>query len=185
MSSEKDIFTEFSRGNLNGFYRECYPGFVLFARKMLGYQDSSLAEDMVQNAVVKAWENRNRLHDHNSFKSFIYVTIKNQIINVFRKRTISDKYRRQLEDSELGWDHAMIDQEAVTLLYNVARSLPPNLKEVYRQSFLENKRVYEVSQILNIPERTVKKYRADILTFFRDRLEVIYLLVCILSQIRD
>lgn len=169
------ILAEFQNDNLVPFYRDYYPGFVLFAKRFLIPEYQYMAEDIVQDTVVKAWEIRDKFDNHNALKSFLYAAIKNRIINLIRKKEVEGRYNRQI-DISVEFEQALIDHEAVTMLYLAARELPPTLSDVYRLSFIENKKVSEVSQMLDIPERTVKKYRADILLFFRTKLGDLFFL---------
>lgn len=169
------ILQEFKKGNLTPFYQDYYPGFVLFARRFLMNEYGYMAEDIVQDTVVKAWEIRSRFDNHNAFKSFMYTAIKNRIINTLQRKDVECRHNIGTEAS-MDFEQAMIDQEAINLLHNAALGLSPTLTDVYKLSFLENRKISEVSEMLDIPERTVKKYRADILTFFRAKLGDLFFL---------
>jgi len=164
------ILIDFQRGKLNLLYRNVYPGLILYAIKYLGEESEFLAEDCVQNAIFSAWERRNKFDSVYTFKAFLYMAIKNEIISIHRKNSARERYVRELEDTSC-FVNSVIDQEAQTLLYSAIEELPEKAKIVFEMSFMEGLKNVEIAEKLGLSDSSVKKYKATALDFLRKKLE--------------
>ena len=180
---EKCILDSFCQGDLDSFYKEVFPAFVLFARRYVGSAGELLAEDFVQDAIIKAWERRREFGDLSGLKAFMYVTIHNSLKNSIRKEQARKRYVEQMEDPVF-FRNEMIDREAQQLLYNTIRQLPPKLKAVFDLTVFENLTVSEISAHLEIPARTVRKYRQDLIQVLRQKLnpDVLSILIFLITR---
>ena len=129
MNWNAQILIDFQKGKLDLLYRNVYPGLILYAIKYLGEESEFLAEDCVQNAIFSAWERRNKFDSVYTFKAFLYMAIKNDIISIHRKNSARERYVRELEDASC-FANSVIDQEAQTLLYSAIEELPEKAKIV-------------------------------------------------------
>ena len=151
-------------------YRNVYPGLILYAIKYLGEESEFLAEDCVQNAIFSAWERRNKFDSVYTFKAFLYMAIKNDIISIHRKNSARERYVRELEDVSC-FANSVIDQEAQTLLYSAIEELPEKARIVFEMSFMEGLKNVEIAEKLGLSDSSVKKYKATALDFLRKKLE--------------
>ena len=170
MNWEVQILADFRKGKLELLYREVYPGLILYAVKYLGGESEFLAEDCVQNAIFSAWERRAKFDSVYTFKSFLYTSIKNEIISIHRKNSARERYVSQLED-EAFFRNSVIDQEAQSMLYNAIEELPEREKIIFEMSFMEGLKNVEIAEKLGLSDSSVKKYKASALDFLRKRLE--------------
>ena len=164
------ILIDFQKVKLDLLYRNVYPGFILYAIKYLGEESEFLAEDCVQNAIFSAWERRNKFDSVYTFKAFLYMAIKNDIISIHRKNSARERYVRELEDASC-FANSVIDQEAQTLLYSAIEELPEKAKIVFEMSFMEGLKNVEIAEKLGLSDSSVKKYKASALDFLRKKLE--------------
>ena len=164
------ILIDFQNGKLDLLYRNVYPGLILYAIKYLGEESEFLAEDCVQNAIFSAWERRNKFDSVYTFKAFLYMAIKNDIISIHRKNSARERYVRELEDASC-FANSVIDQEAQTLLYSAIEELPEKAKIVFEMSFMEGLKNVEIAEKLGLSDSSVKKYKASALDFLRKKLE--------------
>ena len=164
------ILIDFQKGKLDLLYRNVYPGLILYAIKYLGEESEFLAEDCVQNAIFSAWERRNKFDSVYTFKAFLYMAIKNDIISIHRKNSARERYVRELEDASC-FANSVIDQEAQTLLYSAIEELPEKEKIVFEMSFMEGLKNVEIAEKLGLSDSSVKKYKASALDFLRKKLE--------------
>ncbi len=164
------ILIDFQKGKLDLLYRNVYPGLILYAIKYLGEESEFLAEDCVQNAIFSAWERRNKFDSVYTFKAFLYMAIKNDIISIHRKNSARERYVRELEDASC-FANSVIDQEAQTLLYSAIEELPEKAKIVFEMSFMEGLKNVELAEKLGLSDSSVKKYKASALDFLRKKLE--------------
>ena len=174
MNWNAQILIDFQKGKLDLLYRNVYPGLILYAIKYLGEESEFLAEDCVQNAIFSAWERRNKFDSVYTFKAFLYMAIKNDIISIHRKNSARERYVRELEDASC-FANSVIDQEAQTLLYSAIEELPEKAKIVFEMSFMEGLKNVEIAEKLGLSDSSVKKYKASALDFLRKKLVEIIL----------
>lgn len=167
---ETQIWIDFRKGKLESFYREVYSGLILYALKYLGEENEFLAEDCVQNAVFSAWKRKDKFDSIYTFKSFLYTSIKNEIVSIHRKNSAKERYVSQLEN-EAFFQNSVIDQEAQTILYNAIEKLPEKARIVFEMSFIEGLKNVEIAKKLGLSDSSVKKYKASALEFLREKLE--------------
>ena len=170
MNWNTQILIDFQQGKLDLLYRNVYPGLILYAIKYLGEESEFLAEDCVQNAIFSAWERRNKFDSVYTFKAFLYMAIKNDIISIHRKNSARERYVRELEDASC-FANSVIDQEAQTLLYSAIEELPEKARIVFEMSFMEGLKNVEIAEKLGLSDSSVKKYKATALDFLRKKLE--------------
>ena len=169
MNWNTQILIDFQQGKLDLLYRNVYPGLILYAIKYLGEESEFLAEDCVQNAIFSAWERRNKFDSVYTFKAFLYMAIKNDIISIHRKNSARERYVRELEDVSC-FANSVIDQEAQTLLYSAIEELPEKARIVFEMSFMEGLKNVEIAEKLGLSDSSVKKYKATALDFLRNLL---------------
>ena len=58
MAQTEQLLSEFKSGNIGTFYNELYAKLLVYASRHLGPDYAFLAEDCVQDAVYKAYEQR-------------------------------------------------------------------------------------------------------------------------------
>lgn len=106
---------------------ELLPSLRAFARSLCG--DRVLADDMVQESVLKAWAARDRFEMGTNLKAWIYTILRNQYYSHLRKR------EREVEDadeemaSRLGTTPNQIDKLALKDLGRLLMLLPKNQRE--------------------------------------------------------
>jgi RNA polymerase sigma-70 factor (ECF subfamily) len=169
----RTIFADFLQGRLHAFYREYYPGFVVYAERFLGGELAYMAQDIVQDTVIKAWYARERFDHPESLRAFIYTAIKNQALNLRRRKDVEARYVRTAGTREI-WDNAVIDQEALNILHKAVTELPAKLRAIFIPAFVEGMKIGELSERFGIPERTVKKYKSDIRKFLLKRMGPVF-----------
>ena len=163
------MLNEFKQGRLEMLYRRLYPALLLYAVRYAGEQNGFLAEDCVQNAVFNAWKRRLQFESVESLKSFLYISIKNEIVSLHRKAKASERYLSQLED-EVFFQNSVIDQETQLLLYYAIRSLPESERQIFELSCIEGLKITDIAEQLNVSESTVKKTKAKALDILREKL---------------
>jgi RNA polymerase sigma-70 factor (ECF subfamily) len=123
--------------------------------------DHDDAEDILQESFIKAYRNLNDFDHDSKFSSWMYRIVRNQTIDVARKR----KIRVTVSIDEHDLSHilrATTDIEDETARkYDLARiniavrSLPETYREALILRFLEEKSYEEIMDILHLPKGTV------------------------------
>lgn len=134
--------------------RHYHAGLLRFAYKLCG--DEGMAHDGVQNAWVKLTKNLRTLKDPRAFKSWIFKTVRWSVFDLMRKS---------------GRDNAMIENEIsldtvvepdnepddkLELLAQSLRQLPNIDRQVVHLFYLEEMKIREIAEVLQIAVGTVK-----------------------------
>ena len=168
--TDLQVLQAFKKGQLELFYRRIYPGLLLYAVKNAGDRHDFLAEDCVQNAIFNAWKRRDSFDSIYTLKSFLYTSVKNEIISLYRKGKAQVRYSSQLEN-EAFFANTVIDQETQLLLFNAIHSLPDRERQIIELSFIEGLKYIEIAEQLGVSDSTVKKAKAKALEILREKLD--------------
>lgn len=140
----KKIFAEHSRVLRNYIYYKC--------------GDSSLAEDIVQEAFIKLWENCKKVHYENSL-FFLKRTSKNVFLNIVKHQKVVLKHK-QLTKDKTNYENPefiMEEKEFGIKLDNAIANLPEKEREVFLLNRIDKKKYAEIAVFLNISIKTVEK----------------------------
>ena len=192
--TDLQVLQAFKKGQLELFYRRIYPGLLLYAVKNAGDRHDFLAEDCVQNAIFNAWKRRDSFDSIYTLKSFLYTSVKNEIISLYRKGKAQERYSSQLENEaffalqEYPGEYeivvpsasvlcqptvAKVDEVTQTqlLLFNAIHSLPDRERQIFELSFIEGLKNIEIAEQLGVSDSTVKKAKAKALEILREKLD--------------
>jgi len=124
-------------------------------------EDREDALDLVQETSFKALKNRNRLHNNNHIRAWLYTILKNTYINYLR----SSHFRQLIHDTDELYNHsvksgegtdALPDEQLINKeLHEIIRLLPGNYARPI-MLFLAGYSYKEIAQKMNIPIGTVK-----------------------------
>lgn len=127
---------------------------LAYAEKLLS--DHHLAEDIVQETLIRAWNHTERLYStEGSVRGWLLTVTRNLVID--RLRSASSRYETVGTDNQdtTQRDHAdavLASVEAIALL----RMLSVEHREVLVHTYLCGRTVQETARILGIPAGTVK-----------------------------
>jgi len=173
MTVYAEIFEDFKGGDIASFYETMYPELLVYVARILGDDYSFLAEDCVQDAVLKTWRRRDEFHSPLQWKVFLYTCIRNGAVDVLRKAHAHSNYIDARSGEGGGERNLMLDiieQETLTLLYETIRQLPEELRQIFDMSFEQGLRNAEVARRLSLSEIAVKKRKARLINILRHRL---------------
>ena len=118
-------------------------------------QDESLARDITQNGFIKSWE---KLHTYNSkyrFYSWLYKIIINESLNKKRSVRKMDNLTTTEKSDETPYAQ-MVKNEEKEKLYKAISLLTEEQKIVIHLRHFEELSYKEMSDVLDIEEKTVK-----------------------------
>lgn len=174
MALYKQIFNDFTDGDISSFYKVMYPELLVYVARILGDEFSFLAEDCVQDAVMKAWNKRKTFPSYLQWKVFIYTCVRNGAISILRKGHAKSKYMDSADADSGGNNNLMLDiieQETLTLLYEAVSSLPEEYREIFELSFEQGLKNAEAAARLCVAEITIKKRKARLVSILHDHLK--------------
>lgn len=169
-------------------YMDYYSPLCCYALKIL--KDRELSADVVQNVIVRLWENDTHFKDMPSFHGYLYKSVYHNCLKVIRDKNVEDHYLTEREKEEQYFDPvyfaAVIEEEVVRKLRNVIDGMPGKRREVMLLC-LEGKRVEEISGLLDISVNTVKKHKKEAYQYIRKliRPDILILFILLLKNRKD
>ncbi len=124
----------------------------------LSYGQRQLAEDLVQETLMRAWRNIETLNaDANTLLPWLFTVARRVAIDAARARRVRPAQTDDADVAELPVDADPIDQ--LLTVQTVRRALPrisPDHRQVVIELYYRGHTVAEAARILGIPEGTVK-----------------------------
>lgn len=157
------IFEQIKQGSeqtLEKFTKENYLSFCSVADRLV--DNVYEAEDIVQDVLIRLWENRHRYQNIACLKSFVYAMIRNQALNTIRQRKRSAiRLQNKPVEEDPGFLNIIIEEESSRLLFEAIETLPEQSARIIGMS-LEGMKNEEIAKQLDISINTVKvlKYRS-------------------------
>ncbi len=132
------------------------------------------AEDIVQNAFIKVWEQRLTLKVDHSLRSFLYKLVYNEFIDLYRKNqslfSLEKSYFDALNSIILEDDQESF-QKIVSAVNKEIEKLPQKCKEVFILSKKEGLTNIEIAEHLNVSIKTVEAQITKAFTILRSTME--------------
>lgn len=114
---------------------------LIRARQMVG--DDAVAEDLVQEVMLKLWTVRSTLDDHPNPVALAMSTLRHKAIDHLRHRRL-EQGSPQGEPTTV---NAVESRDEVALIRHIVATLPPLQAQVFRMKEIEG---YEASEIMAI-----------------------------------
>lgn len=157
---------EGNREAFNSLFRHYYPRVMAYVAAMV---EQEVAEDVVQDVFLHVWENRKKLYAGEGFHSYLFQAAYTRCIDYYRKIQSADKYNLQIESAYLEEYNVLLRSDASVLeeiyskdfyeqLHNLLEKLPTQRREVFILTYIEGLKAKEVSERLQIPQRTVESH---------------------------
>lgn len=143
----------------------CYPALCRHATYMV--RDSDIAEDIVQEALIKAYLHIRRYDPERSFSTWVYKIATNCALDHLRKK--KDRSLDDLEEVPAEEINTLIEQEdaavrieQIATLKKAIAGLPSHYQAVINLYYWEEKSYDEIAAIMQKPLGTIKVwlYRA-------------------------
>ncbi len=148
------------------FFRQHYARLLNYCRLFIKGEDE--AEDLVQEAFVKLWENRHELDPERSVEALLYISVRNRCLNFLRDRDLKrekfQNYKQEVEQRQflvhfdyLGEEEIPLEERLFVEVDIAIEALPNRCKEVLRLSRFEGLKNSEVAKRLGISVKAVEK----------------------------
>jgi RNA polymerase sigma-70 factor, ECF subfamily len=140
------------------FFKEKYRGFCLLACKYL--KDIEIAEEVVQDVMVRLWEKRDQLEIKGSVLAYINISVKNSCLNYIKHKNIVQTYEKA-ETQRISWDPSeneeeMRDMELETAVLNAIAKLPPQRQKIFSMSRVDGLKYHEIADRMGLSIKTVE-----------------------------
>lgn len=175
MAQDRSIMERLHAGEpsaLDDLIQRYWHALVAYAVRIL--DDADAAEDVVQDAMLRVWSERERWTPSDRLRGFLYQVTRNLALNELEKRKVRERWadtakhqpRRQvptpLDLTEEGQLREFLD-EAVN-------ALPPRRREVFVLARYHGHSHGEISKIMNISPQTVANQMSAALDDLRQAL---------------
>lgn len=173
MHTEKDdLVKAVAKGDIKAFnqlFEEFYAPLFYYSYNLV--QDKEEAKDIVLTALYKGWERREQFLQYQHIKSFLYLVVRNAGLNFLKKeQNAAVRMEEILKVSEFHTqedDYLATEAEVLKKVFKAIDDLPKKCKEVFKLTYLENKSVQEIAEMLQITPSNVSAQRHRALSLLR------------------
>lgn len=165
---EKDLCVKIKSGDEKAFeyvFKSYYALLCTYAFDLV--KDDGLAEDVVQEILIKVWENRGKIDIQTSLKAYLYRSVYNHCINLLKHlRVVKNLEDRYTEDVLSNAEFTLLTEEYPLDDYfyeglerdidEAITSLPEQCRIIFQMSRFENLSYEEIARKLDISVNTVK-----------------------------
>lgn len=151
--------------------------FVSFANSYL--RDEAMANDLVMDAFIYYWENRELLENEDNIPAYVLKIIKNKCLNYLRNQSIHQDIENQLRTHQqrlLEIDilsleacdpQELFSEEVELIVKETLEQLPELTRIIFTKSRFEQKTYKEIADELHLTEKKVEFHISKALKLFR------------------
>ena len=176
--------SEIANGNrkeFEMFFREHYAFLCHFASRYI--VNNAECEDIVQESLLKYWENRKNFNSYTKVRSYIYTVIRNSCIDNIRKNNRNRRKSLSELNEKSYFEDNLIENESYNLFYTALNKLPDRCKELIELA-LKGFKNSEIAEEMGITEGTVHSIKKRAYKKLRDLLKDKYYLLFLFNFIR-
>jgi len=134
------------------------PVLQIFATKFTKSDDA--AEEIIQDAFLRVWLNRDKLAEVENVKAYLYKYVSNECLSYLRKKLkedrVVDAFTAKQPDSHNHTADVVNLNEINKIVATAVEKLPEQRRKIYQLSRGDGKTIPEIAEILNISPSTVK-----------------------------
>lgn len=151
-------------GNFEIQFRKLYLPLGMYALRLV--DDAVIAEDMVQDAFMKAWIYIEKGGEIDNFTAFMYRTLRNVCLSYLRDKRdmLGEEYIPDVEEEDI--DTSFRDAE----IWKAIDSLPEKCREIFLMSKRDGLTNEEIADELGISVKTVKNQMTKAFSRLREAL---------------
>lgn len=141
--------------------------------------DVQSVEDLVQEAFLYLWENKDSFNNDLAIKSFLYTTVRNKCLNQLKHTAVELKHEKHLlyeKQSEQEFNHHVIEEETFNILFREIQSLPRSAQKIILLA-LNGLKNPEIAAELNISLNTVKTQKKIAYAKLKEKLKPLVFLI--------
>jgi len=170
MGSGNHIVESFRKGNLDVLYDELYRPLLMYAAKCLTESFSFLAEDCVQEAIIRAFRSYGSFYSDNELRSYLYSVVHGKAVDIIRKNSSYKKYlsSAQTESDEILTD--IIEHESMNSLFKALSKMTDADQELFFNIF-EGLKTSEIAAKMGISESAVKQRKSKLISKLRKEID--------------
>ena len=151
----------------------------LYYKKLCDYasnlaRDNFKSEDIVQNVIIRMWQQREKLNSNISIKNYLYKSVYTEFIDQYRKEIAVTKLEKKYIE---GLDTAIEIKDVsetnrlITLVQNEIEQLPPKCKETFLLSKQDSLTYVEIAEYQNVSVNAVEKQMVKAFSILRKKMK--------------
>lgn len=150
--------------------------YLAYYNKVLTYTTSLLhnsvkAEDATQDVFLKIWRNRHNLVEGENVNSYIYMTARRVVLDVYRDEKYAQRHKEWAESNR---PEESVEVSCVNEIEDIAAKMiecmPPKRKEVFKLSRINGLTAKEIAEKMDLSVNTVNKHIALALSTLKKKL---------------
>jgi len=128
-----------------------------------------IIEELVSDCFIKLWENRKKIEIKTSIKHYIFLMLRNSIIDYQRKK----KFLTQSLDniSEPAGQDVFDEQKDYAVLYSALEKLPEQRRKILELAVFESLSYNQIAEMLQISRNTVKTQISRSYRFLKEKIQ--------------
>ena len=155
---------------LDRFHRENRERLLRFIRSRV--DDEALAEDVLQDCLLRAMNSNSEFEDHDRFTTWFYRVVRNAITDAYRRRAAMDRKLGALAGAPPEFEPPTdVAGEICECLRELLPTMKPEYAELIEAMELGDATTEEMSARLGISPKNLKVRRHRARSQLRDRLE--------------
>jgi len=152
---------------LNELHEKYFHQMCLYAHKSTN--NSGIVEELVSDCFIKIWENRKKISIKISVKNYIFLILRNSIIDYYRKKQVHQETLENLP--EIADESYFDEQKQYALLYQALEKLPQQRRKILELAVFDSLSYKQIAEKLNISRNTVKTQIARAYRLLKESLD--------------
>lgn len=165
-------------------YTEIYNRYkgVLYRHAYKKLKNQHEADDILQEIFTHLWVKRDSFDGQNNLVGYLYVSLRNKVLNVIAHRAITydyeTKYQQIADEGTAITDHRVRLNLLKELIEQEVSALPPKMREIFEYSRNKHFSHKQIAEKLDISEKTVRNQINNALKILRNKFgTAIYILI--------
>lgn len=134
---------------------------IMYAHIYKMLRDEDEAKDILQDVFSSLWINHAGFPEKGNLPAYLYVTVRNKVLNLIRSQKYRDDYLSSLaafaDEMSTETLDVLNERDLMEAIEREIQNLPPRMRQVFEMSRKENLSHKEIAQRLGTSDETVKK----------------------------
>lgn len=170
MNRNDYIVEKFRKGNLDVLYDELYKALLLYASRCLTERFAFLAEDCVQDAILRAYKSHGSFQSDSELRSYLYAAVHGKAVDIIRKSNSHERYVISTEQQTEEMLTDIVEHESMDRLFRAVKKLTASDRELFFD-YRDGLKTSEIAAKLGITESAVKQRKAKMISKLQKELD--------------